>query len=49
MNVDPLLVQMLLLDDVTYSSLIGDNPNRKSHISKINRIFLVSKDVNFFT
>ncbi|XP_052436307.1 probable JmjC domain-containing histone demethylation protein 2C [Carassius gibelio] len=40
MNVDPSLVQMILLDDITHSSLMGENSKRKSHITKINRIFL---------
>ncbi|KAK2878595.1 hypothetical protein Q8A67_019386 [Cirrhinus molitorella] len=39
-NVDPSLIQMMLLDDITHSSLMGDNSKRKSHITKINRIFL---------
>jgi len=41
-NVDPSLVQMVLLDDITHSSLMEDHSKRKSHITKINRIFLVS-------
>uniref|UniRef100_A0A671LZ89 Probable JmjC domain-containing histone demethylation protein 2C n=1 Tax=Sinocyclocheilus anshuiensis TaxID=1608454 RepID=A0A671LZ89_9TELE len=41
-NVDPSLVQMMLLDDITHSLLMGDNSKRKPHITKINRIFLVS-------
>uniref|UniRef100_A0A8C1WTX3 JmjC domain-containing protein n=1 Tax=Cyprinus carpio TaxID=7962 RepID=A0A8C1WTX3_CYPCA len=40
MNVDPSLVQMMLLDDITHSSLMGDKSKRKSHITKVNRIFL---------
>lgn len=48
MNVDPSLVQMILLDDITHSSLMGDNSKRKSHITKINRIFLVSEDIHFY-
>uniref|UniRef100_A0A8C1WUX2 JmjC domain-containing protein n=1 Tax=Cyprinus carpio TaxID=7962 RepID=A0A8C1WUX2_CYPCA len=47
MNVDPSLVQMMLLDDITHSSLMGDKSKRKSHITKVNRIFLVSIDINF--
>ncbi len=47
MNVDPSLVQIMLLDDITHSSLMGDNSKRKSHITKINRIFLVSEDIHF--
>uniref|UniRef100_A0A672N4R9 Probable JmjC domain-containing histone demethylation protein 2C n=1 Tax=Sinocyclocheilus grahami TaxID=75366 RepID=A0A672N4R9_SINGR len=47
MNVDPSLVQMMLLDDITHSSLMGDNSKRKAHITKINRIFLVSEDIHF--
>lgn len=47
MNVDPSLVQMMLLDDITHSSLMGDKSKRKSHITKVNRIFLVSIDSNF--
>ncbi|XP_073683106.1 probable JmjC domain-containing histone demethylation protein 2C [Garra rufa] len=39
-NVDPSLVQIMLLDDITHSSLMGDNSKRKSHITKINRNFL---------
>ncbi|XP_052385950.1 probable JmjC domain-containing histone demethylation protein 2C [Carassius gibelio] len=39
-NVDPSLVQMMLLDDITHSSLMGDNSNHKPHITKINRSFL---------
>uniref|UniRef100_A0A9J7Z133 JmjC domain-containing protein n=1 Tax=Cyprinus carpio carpio TaxID=630221 RepID=A0A9J7Z133_CYPCA len=41
MNVDPSLVQMMLLDDITHSSLMGDKSKCKSHITKVNRIFLV--------
>ncbi|KTG04144.1 hypothetical protein cypCar_00003871 [Cyprinus carpio] len=40
MNVDPSLVQMMLLDDITHSSLMGDKSKCKSHITKVNRIFL---------
>ncbi|XP_016310505.1 probable JmjC domain-containing histone demethylation protein 2C isoform X2 [Sinocyclocheilus anshuiensis] len=40
MNVDTSLVQMMVLDDITHSSLMGDNSKRKAHITKINRIFL---------
>ncbi|XP_057199399.1 probable JmjC domain-containing histone demethylation protein 2C isoform X2 [Triplophysa rosa] len=39
-NVDPLLVQMTLLDDDTPSSLMGENSKCKSQITRINRIFL---------
>uniref|UniRef100_A0A673K2Z9 Probable JmjC domain-containing histone demethylation protein 2C n=1 Tax=Sinocyclocheilus rhinocerous TaxID=307959 RepID=A0A673K2Z9_9TELE len=42
-NVDPSLVQMMLLDDITHSLLMGDNSKRKPHITKINRIFLHSE------
>uniref|UniRef100_A0A8C1R9U5 Probable JmjC domain-containing histone demethylation protein 2C n=1 Tax=Cyprinus carpio TaxID=7962 RepID=A0A8C1R9U5_CYPCA len=38
-NVDPSLVQMMLLDEITHSLLMGDNSKRKPHITKINRIF----------
>uniref|UniRef100_A0A8C1P4Y3 Probable JmjC domain-containing histone demethylation protein 2C n=1 Tax=Cyprinus carpio TaxID=7962 RepID=A0A8C1P4Y3_CYPCA len=41
-NVDPSLVQMMLLDEITHSLLMGDNSKRKPHITKINRIFPVS-------
>uniref|UniRef100_A0A671RZS8 Probable JmjC domain-containing histone demethylation protein 2C n=1 Tax=Sinocyclocheilus anshuiensis TaxID=1608454 RepID=A0A671RZS8_9TELE len=47
MNVDTSLVQMMVLDDITHSSLMGDNSKRKAHITKINRIFLVSEDIHF--
>ncbi|XP_056624369.1 probable JmjC domain-containing histone demethylation protein 2C isoform X2 [Triplophysa dalaica] len=39
-NVDPLLVQMTLLDDVAHSSLMGENSKWKSQITRNNRIFL---------
>ncbi|XP_056333199.1 probable JmjC domain-containing histone demethylation protein 2C [Danio aesculapii] len=39
-NIDPSLVQMLLLDEITQSSTTGDNSKRKSHITKINRVCL---------
>lgn len=47
-NVDPSLVHVVLLDDITHSLLMGDNSKHKSYITKINRIFLVSKDDLFF-
>ncbi|XP_052009503.1 probable JmjC domain-containing histone demethylation protein 2C [Xyrauchen texanus] len=39
-NVNPLLVQMTLLDDISHSTLKGENSKRKSHITKIKRILL---------
>ncbi|XP_067311108.1 probable JmjC domain-containing histone demethylation protein 2C [Pseudorasbora parva] len=45
-NVDPSLVQMMLLDDITHSSLMGDHSKRKSHITKINRIFLGTESIS---
>lgn len=48
MNVDPLLVQMTLLDDITHSSLMGENSKCKSQITRINRLFLVSKTIALF-
>lgn len=39
-SIDPSLVQMLLLDEITQSSMTGDNSKRKSHITKINRVCL---------
>ncbi|KAK7153355.1 hypothetical protein R3I93_011305 [Phoxinus phoxinus] len=45
-NVDPSLVQMVLLDDITHSSLMEDHSKRKSHITKINRIFLGTESIS---
>nr|XP_055027808.1 probable JmjC domain-containing histone demethylation protein 2C [Misgurnus anguillicaudatus] len=41
-KVDPLLVQVMLLDDDAHSSLMGENSKCKSQITKINRVFLGS-------